>query len=263
MRSLILILGMMIANCAFGGSKVAAPDPIAIRPERTLIIDGPIYNGNIIELGKMMLNASAKGIDSIDIIINSPGGEAITGFLFINMMEAAKARGMQLKCFVPEIAASMAFSILSHCSERHALARSFLLWHHARVVVGGMFGAALTSSELSAMGHDLEKMDSTILNETIDALGIDPKVVKYHFDNETLHIGSDLGQLAPDYITIHDSIPGLYDALQNALIPRTTADEPTNSAGGNKSKSKTKFQDREIIYITSKVKYNFRQTVGK
>jgi hypothetical protein len=184
----------------------------------TLVISGGIARGNILPIGQKMLDLANSGTKEVQLIINSPGGSVTTGFMFLSSMQAAQQRGMKVTCFVPKVAASMAFQILSHCDERHTLNNAFLLWHRARVVLGGgMFspGVPLTGPEAMKLGRDLESTDDAILSQLIKALGSDMDVVdiKYHFEAETLHIGLNLHKIAPDFITPHTVIPGLLEAL--------------------------------------------------
>lgn len=234
-RTVGFVLGLLFTTACFASQ-------LKVDASNVVVIEGVIQGDNILPIGDLLLKASERGLKQVDMIINSPGGSVVTGFRFMNMMDEARARGLKIRCFVPEIAASMAFGILVHCDERHALARSFLLWHRARVSVGGMFGAPMTAPQALAIGRDLMAVDNLILEETLAALGVEPKVVKYHFENETLHVGSNLHRLAPDFITSHVRIEGLFEALTNPEVPR-----PKQERGF------FGWETGEIIYITDKL----------
>lgn len=215
----------LVATVLFTNVILAAP---AVRPERAVHISGPIMQGNILKLIGPM-NALAKDGSGlpIDLIINSPGGEVITGYRFINMMEAVKATGTKIRCFVPEVAASMAFQILTRCDERYALSRSFLLWHRVRVVLGGFMGTVVTAPVANSLARDLQAVDDLILSECRKALGkdMDDRDIVYHFEQETLHIGENLHKLAPSFITTYPHIPGLLEAMGSPDVPKNNQED--------------------------------------
>lgn len=233
---LSVLLASMTGSCFAGEDNV--PPQLSVDPAKALVISGPIGRGNILPIGKQLIDMANAGETSVDLIISSPGGEVTTGFLFLNMMETAKESGLHIRCFVPTVAASMAFSILVHCDERHILDKSFLLWHRAAVTLGGgMFsgGTAMRSPELAKLAEDLAKLDQLILREVSAALQIDGAIVSYHFDAQTLHTGSDLAALAPKFCQTHTSIPGVFEALlaaaskQTDRSPEDKAHVPTKS----------------------------------
>lgn len=234
MRNLATTLVFIILF--FRCSAFAGPE---VHPENTIVIKGVIAGGNLDKLARTLMKAE----DYVDIVIDSPGGSVETGSRFINYMEAARRRGVTLNCFVPNLAASMAFGILVHCDNRYALSEAFLLWHRARVMLGGMGGSAMTAPQLMMVGRDLEALDDAILRETTAALGMDPELVKYHFESETLHLGSNLERLAPSFITVVPSIPGLLEALHNDKLPHSEKPNPFGFLFG------------EIIYITERLMY--------
>lgn len=203
---------------------LAAPGALAAgsapRIEKALVLDGLITPGSIGPIADELLRASLAEEGTVDLIINSPGGSVVEGFAFISKMEAAKANGLVIRCFVPEYAASMAFQILVHCSpgERYALPRAFLLWHHARVVLGGGTssppGKVMTSEELAHVGLELRMLDYLILTEILAVMPEVPStVVRYHFDMQTLQTGLALSQLAPSFLKVYPRIAGLEEIL--------------------------------------------------
>jgi ATP-dependent protease ClpP protease subunit len=182
--------------------------------ERNVVIQGEI-NRNVIEAGDRLEQLAQASKEPIDIILNSPGGAVIPGFLFINRMNSLKAQGIKLRCYVQDFAASMAFQILMHCNERHILERSFLLWHRVRVQVGGMFGQPITAPEASKLSASLQAIDDLIIEELVSAMPqLDRVEIMYHLEDETLHTGITLGRAAPKTFTVHKYIPGLYKLLQ-------------------------------------------------
>jgi len=183
-------------------------------PRNTLIIDQPIDRETMAPvMDKMKRFLSLKQPPGeIKLIIDSPGGSVYTGFQFIAQMKALQAQGTVIKCFVPGLAASMAFHILVHCDERTVLQESALLWHRARVFV---MMAALTAPVSAALARDLQQVDDHILRDVRGALSkdLDDREIVYHFEHETLHIGRDLCDKAPGFCTSKAAIPGLLEVL--------------------------------------------------
>ena len=208
--------------------------------KRTVVINTVISRGNVLKLSNDIDKMVTASKAPIHIVINSPGGDVITGFMFINYMESIKAKGVEFHCYVPGIAASMAFQILIHCDKRYALSKAFLLWHGVRVQLGGgMFtsGVIVTAKSAISLANDLMALDSVIIKELLESLSIEQSLVMYHFDNETLHVASNLAQLAPNFITTKDTITGLLETLKSKTLP-SAAGEPEGE-----------FNPGEIIYI--------------
>lgn len=209
----------------------------------TLSINGIIGNGNIIPVGKKMLDLSNKGVKEIQLVINSPGGSVTTGMIFLSFMDAARANGTKVTCFVPGIAASMAFQILLHCDERHTLNGAFLLWHRARVHLGGGLMAQpvpMTAPMARQLANELQDLDNAIFSEVSKYLGneVSNSELVRHFEAETLHMGLVLHQMAPNFITTHSYVKGLMEFASAA------AAEADNSI---------EFRTNELIYITDRV----------
>lgn len=186
-------------------------------PARTVVIQGAIGRGNVLQLIAPMLKmVSDNPRKPIDMIISSPGGEMLTGFMFLNGMEQVKAEGGRIRCYVPTMAASMAFQILLHCDERYTLDKSFLLWHGVRVS-----GLGVVTEETAAdLTHDLHVDNETIVKELLGTLGkyMSEKDIMYHFHKETLHEGYNLARLAPGFIVSYPSIKGLMTAMMTAPV---------------------------------------------
>lgn len=208
-NKLVAVLALIIATACSG---------LELDKTKTIVIDGVIQNGNILPLGKLLVERANAGQDEVQIIINSPGGEVTTGFLFINMMEAAKQRGLHITCVVPTIAASMAYQILLHCDERHVLNKAFLLWHRARIMGGGH---PMTAPDLLKLGQDLDTLDNQIFSEVEDKMTeVDRPTLRYHFEAETLHMGLAVHKMAPHFITAHTAVTNLFEFLFDQKIPR-------------------------------------------
>jgi ATP-dependent protease ClpP protease subunit len=236
------IIAAILTLCLGGEAFAQAPAIPAIDPARTVAVVGPIVEGNILPLGNLLLSWATKDPQTpASIILNSPGGEVTTGFMFVNQMEMAKSLGLTINCYVPGMAASMAFTILTHCSNRFALNHAFLLWHRVRVQVGGgLFssGEVFTAPIADALARDLARLDALILAETLDAVDMPAYKVRYHFEHETLHVATQLADESPGFITASDNIPGLTAALFNKKIP-----------GPTKKESQDMLKSGQIVYI--------------
>jgi ATP-dependent protease ClpP protease subunit len=208
----------------------------AINKDRAVYIGGPISNGNILPLGVKLLEYVAKDkTKPVTIILNSPGGDVLTGFLFINYMERVKAQGVKINCYVQHMAASMAFQILLHCDKRYALANSLLLWHPARIY---LLAEALTAERAKVLADELTVINQRIFRELVMGLaGLNPEEILRHFGLETLHFAADLQALTDGkFITVERSIPGLLEADGKTM--------PTNEV-----RLFDTFQEGRIYYI--------------
>ena len=78
--------------------------------ERTVYFTG-VIGGNAIAKAAAIEALSAASSDPIKFVINSPGGAVLPGLQVISAMRVAKARGVKFECFVPVLAASMAFQL--------------------------------------------------------------------------------------------------------------------------------------------------------
>jgi ATP-dependent protease ClpP protease subunit len=104
---------------------VLATSPIQaqeINPDTTVVIDREISGETMAPVMSHMfkLIVAEEAPSDLQIILNSPGGSVLTGFQFVVQMKVLQAKGTKITCFVPSIAASMAFHIFLHCDKRMA-----------------------------------------------------------------------------------------------------------------------------------------------
>lgn len=220
-----LILGLLLS--LLGPASLRAEVP-TVDPQRVVRIVGPIMGDMLPEIVPQIWGLATDGSGGpVDVLIDSPGGDVETGFLLLNIFDSVRGAGVILRCFVPSMAASMAFQLLVHCDERHTLDHSLLLWHRVRVYLGGPGGAAITAPMARDVAESLEKSDSLILGELVRALAsMPPATVLHHFNRETLHVGAQLAVEAPGFIESHAYIPGLLEvALRPAPPAPSTAPE--------------------------------------
>lgn len=182
MRNFLLgLFALTLTSSPLFGSTFTAD------PSRTVYIRG-VVGGNALAVAGQIEKLSSDSERPIDIIINSPGGSILAGLQTISAMEVAKERGVTIRCFVPHLAASMAFQIFMHCDERYALEQTMLLFHPA--TVGG--GNGFNTEDLLYWGDRLRKMELPLVKKLIKTLGVSRKFFFYHYRNETMWLGSEL-----------------------------------------------------------------------
>jgi ATP-dependent protease ClpP protease subunit len=193
-----LLVGMLL----FLASQMALSAP-TLNPKRTIVISGPI-TGRIVSptvnaLDKLALDKTAP----IDIVLSSPGGSLIAGYIIVDKMDALRAEGVRFRCVVRSLAASMAFQMLLHCDERYATKHAVLLWHPVRVFYQG----ALTSDMSKVAYLQMKMSDDMIRAELYDNLPMKKETIDWHFTNETLHHATQL----------HKSAKGFFKDVTSAI----------------------------------------------
>lgn len=219
MFSKILLSVTMFAACA----QSYPADAAEFKPENTIIIDQPIMNQTMQPVSNQVMAwiVAPKKLDSVNMIINSPGGSVTTGFFFISKLKALKAQGTVLNCYVVNLAASMAFHFLTQCDSVTVLDESGLLWHRARVNVGGLGGEPMTAPQASDLARDLSIIDDHIFTDVLAAVkGMPVADISYHFEKETLHFGRDLCKQTT-FCVSKPHVPGLLEAMVDKKLVRT------------------------------------------
>lgn len=206
MKFVVLALSMFLSSFA-----VALP---VIDPARGLYLDGPITRGTIAPLkaGLDAMIADEKSTAPITIVMDSPGGEVVSGMAFISSMRAARARGLKINCYVTGLSASMAFLILTECDSRSALETSFLLWHGVRI---GNVGQPVTAKLAAQLAEDLAQMDELAMDMLVTSLHRDLSLplIQHHFDVETLWSGLVLQRTAPHFMSVSRAFPDIVKLL--------------------------------------------------
>lgn len=169
--------------------------------ERTLYVIGPV-DGSMLQLANKIERLSAESNKDIHIMINSPGGAVVVGLQIIQAIDIARARGVKVVCAVGVLAASMAFQLLPHCSERYAMKRSLLLFHPARAMVRG----GITGEQALMIGKELARIDGRAAAENEAMMGsLERGWMARHFRNETLWEAKDLvSETKNNWLTIVD-----------------------------------------------------------
>lgn len=237
---------MMIMFCLVGCDAVLAGP--AIDFNRAIYINKEI-DDKILPLGDKLLEYTLKGPKNegwdkaVHVIINSPGGDTVNGFWFIDVMREVRARGVMIKCYVPRMAASMAFQILLHCDERYALPQAVLLWHRVRAMF--LFFVA-TGPAIASLAEDLSKQDALILADLKAHLPTDEATLMHHLERETLHTASQLNDIVPRWLSV-GRVPGLLQVPDS--VPHMEEEKQMFMFGGQNNRQQSGYRIRYLYEV--------------
>lgn len=196
-----LIKKLMVALALLTPFKAPAASKLVVDAERTIKIQGEVSGSILLQAAKLEI-LSRKNSDPVYLIINSPGGSVIAGMVFMQAMDMAKARGVEIKCIVPVMAASMAMHIYGNCDTRYAFSYSLLLWHPARA------GGSYSEEEAKRLAEDLRRIEAPLNERLIKALDIDPELFWKHYRWETLWTAEQLDEYCPYFMHFIDDVEG-------------------------------------------------------
>lgn len=252
---LLVISGFLVlANRGEAYPILRQDTSAALDPERTVVLDQPITAGTLAPIyalfKKLLVDPNTT---TINIIIDSPGGEVISGFALINQVAALQDRGIRVDCYVQDVAASMAFQLLTQCSKRYTLNNSFLLWHGVRTGTAG----PITTLVAQSLAEDLARMDSTVLEQLNESLELKPEEIRKHFDRETLWSGSQLHAVSPAFITPARSFPEVTKVLGSEKVTRAASPQMFRFFGGSALGGGTieTYDRNQMYYIWSRYEY--------
>lgn len=217
-----LFLSLVSSSLFAKGGKVT------LSPEKTIVLGGVISDSIYAPFSEALDKLAPE--KKVDMIISSPGGSVIVGSLIIDRMEQLKLEGVNFRCVVRDLAASMAFQILLHCNERYATPHSFLLWHPVRIFMQAVITADLSQSLMI----QLKQADDVALHDLKASLPMPEEQIEWHFKNETLHQAYNLLNTAPSFFK------GVTNNVENLRPAKPLLD---TSALGNL------FGLRQIVYI--------------
>jgi ATP-dependent protease ClpP protease subunit len=205
----------------------------SLDPERTLYIEGAISGQTLDPLMDKLIDLTRKVFtdknkEQINIIISSPGGEVISGNMFINKMVALRGLGVPIVCYVQDMAASMAFQTFTQCSKRYALTTSYLLWHGVRTRLQG----PVTQLVAHSVAEDLQRMDDSVMVQLEDTLSLTSSELVRHFERETLWSGMQLRNADPGFLTVQDFYPEVSEVLINPHLTKSGSSMPGFDMGG-------------------------------
>lgn len=164
---------------------------------RTIKISGPISD---LEMEKdKLLEYANKSSEPVYIIIDSPGGSVLAGLRFVQIMDRAKAKGVDIRCIVEGMAASMAMHIFGNCSTRYAFETSLLLWHPAYMYIRG---APVTQQEAERIKKQLHLITALLEERLKKELNLPLEVYEEYYYNEYFVAGHILKSMSPNFMTI-------------------------------------------------------------
>lgn len=171
---IILVLGMILI-----GNNVFA-NTIKLTDKNHIHIKGQVTSFNMAEASLKLLNLhfTLPEGEAITIVLNTPGGEVISGLGFIRVMELVKlTRPVNTYAIW---AFSMGFSILQHGTTRMIDAYGLIGQHRAKGNFAGQFATGEVESRLKVFtelmtsinkyeagrcGYSLEEWQESIINE--------------------------------------------------------------------------------------------------
>lgn len=214
----------LVAALSFMATPALSADgTVYVDPDRTIALNGPIF-ANALSAAHAVDTLSLASIDPIYIIINSPGGSVLAADILIGALKQAKERGVDTVCIVPVLAASAAFQIFLHCSDRFAFEEAALMWHPVRAVI-----MASTTKQLAGALQSLDRTEDRLTRDLQEALNIPEAVFWNHYWNETLWAASDLEDLTSNFLRTVTGVKGVeYPIMVNPFMPTfgVSDDEP-------------------------------------
>lgn len=210
-KLLLLVLPLLLLSGSSSGAST-----VVVSKEHTVYIRGAIQDDNILPLGEQLVKwALAKPGVELTIVLDSPGGELYTGFKFMKYLDVVHSQGSTIRCIVRDMAASLAFQILTKCDQRYALPNSLLLWH--RVRTGGFLVTAPVAARILSI---LGRWDEELFAEVRGAMPLASEdVLRMHFEDETLHRAVELDRdIDSGFLTVLPYIPGLVEVDTLGLL---------------------------------------------
>ena len=142
-----------------------------LTPYNTVTFRGPVYSGSVTDFGERLLNLSYKlrEGDTINIVLDSPGGSIYAGLNFISLMESIPQKVNCIAIF----AASMAHSILQACPGNRYVASNngVVMIHRARGQFSGQFNDGEVESRLKTWSRivmNMEKNNASRMSYSYD-----------------------------------------------------------------------------------------------
>ena len=202
MKKVIALVLLLLSNV-----ELAAP---SIDKDRVILVEGAITRRTTEAMRQEITEMEKDTSRPIDMVFDSPGGELLSGYLLVDRMEAARAKGVKIRCFVRGLAASMAFQMLLHCDERFATPHALLLWHPVRIFWMG----PLTAADAVLVAKHLKAANRTVLDDLKKYLtDLSPQDLLWHHRQESLHQAVALQRIAPNFFTyVGNDIGGIHEA---------------------------------------------------
>jgi ATP-dependent Clp protease protease subunit len=121
-------------------------------------------------------------IDTLDIYMNSPGGDVFTGWAIINILQRNKATTIGHN---DGLVASIAFDIYQSLDKRIAAKASMFMTHNCWGIIMG------NSKELRKAADEMDKIDAMMVDITAKKSGKSVEEIKAIQDAETWYTGTE------------------------------------------------------------------------
>ena len=197
-------LAILVAMAVACSAHRALAKPLKVDAKRLVRVLGSI-DARIVPQANKVLDLAQKSKKPIYLLVNSPGGSVMAGGVFIAAVELAKARGVKVKCVTSVMAASMAFSILTHCSERYILPSAHLLFHPVWTQA-----KYINARSAAQMATELDRIDSDLLNWLEQQMGMERDLLESAFYAEKWWTAKELkGATRSGWVTIVTDVTGV------------------------------------------------------
>jgi ATP-dependent protease ClpP protease subunit/carbonic anhydrase/acetyltransferase-like protein (isoleucine patch superfamily) len=177
-KHLLLAVSLFLSTGFTVKPAVDHNDTLPVNPKRLIKVLGPI-NENILPLANKLEHMS-KSKGDIYILVNSPGGSAAAGGLFVDAMHMVKKRGKKIHCLSTVMAASMAFSILLTCDTVSVLKNTRLLYHPHRI--RSSRGSVLTANHTLRLYKSLQRLDKELIKTIFSKIKKNETTVKAFYE---------------------------------------------------------------------------------
>jgi len=194
MKKLIVLLMLVISSIAQAGKieivkiqKVGQPEELRVYEKFTSVkgdVDKKSYEKFRDEFFATMSLPGERLIK-----IDSRGGEVFFGEKMIKLLKLEKAIGVKHVCVVENIAASMAFNLLSICDERYSAKTGRLLFHRVRTY---LLFALITIPDAKKLLQELEEIDLPYAKINAKALDMDLETYTKLADMDIVWDAADL-----------------------------------------------------------------------
>lgn len=111
----------------------------------------------------------------ITILVNSPGGDSISGFNLVDIIKQSKT---PVKAVCLGLAASMGFHIYISCHERYAFSNSILLMHDGEINISN------SSSKAKDTMKFLDAMEARTKEHVLNNSSMDEEFYDKHYEQE-------------------------------------------------------------------------------
>lgn len=196
---------------------------VEFNPARTVELRGAIAGPGMFDVIDRIIELSETP-GNIDIVIASPGGSIVLMNIIVKAMEVAQYNGANIRCAVPVLAASAAFTVFAACDERYAFDNSLLLFHPARV---GSVPGPVTQKQATELGQDLKEADQDLRDYLLPKLGMDPVLFEKAFQDEKFWKAKNLAKVTTNFVIIVDTMVGIERLF--SLNPKGGTDNKTEN----------------------------------